>query len=187
MTRQLKLLIACFLIIVVLSPIVIAQDSDTSSSEESNIIIDVVLPLSLAYIMFSLGLGLRVSDFGLILSEPKAFAVGLGNQMIVLPIVGFGIANIFDLSGEMAVGLMILACCPGGVTSNILTKLSGGDTALSISYTAVVSVLSVARTRQETGARMFVNAKGKTRMLNSISSRMRGGNFCVPVPSISVM
>ena len=143
MTRQLKLLIACFLIIVVLSPIVIAQDSDTSSSEESNIIIDVVLPLSLAYIMFSLGLGLRVSDFGLILSEPKAFAVGLGNQMIVLPIVGFGIANIFDLSGEMAVGLMILACCPGGVTSNILTKLSGGDTALSISYTAVVSVLSV--------------------------------------------
>jgi BASS family bile acid:Na+ symporter len=63
--------------------------------------------------------------------------------MVVLPLAGFGIASIFDLSGEMAVGLMILACCPGGVTSNILTKLAGGDTALSISYTAVVSVVSV--------------------------------------------
>ncbi|DAC24852.1 MAG TPA: hypothetical protein HA345_00920, partial [Candidatus Thalassarchaeaceae archaeon] len=143
MTGLSKVLIAFLLTIVVLSPIVTAQDSGASSSEESNIIIDVVLPLSLAYIMFSLGLGLRVTDFSLILSDPKAFAVGLGNQMIVLPIVGFGIANIFDLSGEMAVGLMILACCPGGVTSNILTKLSGGDTALSISYTAVVSVVSV--------------------------------------------
>ena len=99
MTGSFKLLIACLLTIIVLSPIVIAQDSDASSSEESNIIIDVVLPLSLAYIMFSLGLGLRVSDFSMILSEPKAFAVGLGNQMIILPIVGFGIANIFDLSG----------------------------------------------------------------------------------------
>ena len=93
MTGSLKVLIACILTIVILSPIVTAQDSDASSSEDSNIIIDVVLPLSLAYIMFSLGLGLRISDFSLILSEPKAFAVGLGNQMIVLPIVGFAIAN----------------------------------------------------------------------------------------------
>ncbi|HII52494.1 MAG TPA: bile acid:sodium symporter family protein [Candidatus Thalassarchaeaceae archaeon] len=135
--------IACLLTVVVVSSSVAAQDAEESVEEESNIIIDYVLPLSLAYIMFSLGLGLKVSDFGLILSEPKAFAVGLGNQMVVLPIAGFGIASIFDLSGEMAVGLMILACCPGGVTSNILTKLAGGDTALSISYTAVVSVVSV--------------------------------------------
>ena len=143
MNGSFRVFIACLLTVVVLSSSVAAQDAGESVEEESNIIIDYVLPLSLAYIMFSLGLGLKVSDFGLILSEPKAFAVGLGNQMVVLPIAGFGIASIFDLSGEMAVGLMILACCPGGVTSNILTKLAGGDTALSISYTAVVSVVSV--------------------------------------------
>ena len=143
MNGSFRVFIACLLTVVVLSSSVAAQDAEESVEEESNIIIDYVLPLSLAYIMFSLGLGLKVSDFGLILSEPKAFAVGLGNQMVVLPVAGFGIASIFDLSGEMAVGLMILACCPGGVTSNILTKLAGGDTALSISYTAVVSVVSV--------------------------------------------
>ena len=143
MNGSFRVFIACLLTVVVLSSSVAAQDAGESVEEETNIIIDYVLPLSLAYIMFSLGLGLKVSDFGLILSEPKAFAVGLGNQMVVLPIAGFGIASIFDLSGEMAVGLMILACCPGGVTSNILTKLAGGDTALSISYTAVVSVVSV--------------------------------------------
>ena len=143
MNGSFRVFIACLLTVVVLSSSVAAQDAGESVEEESNIIIDYVLPLSLAYIMFSLGLGLKVSDFGLILSEPKAFAVGLGNQMVVLPIAGLCIASIFDLSGEMAVGLMILACCPGGVTSNILTKLAGGDTALSISYTAVVSVVSV--------------------------------------------
>ena len=143
MNRSFSVLIACLLSIVVFSSSVAAQVTDESPEEESNIIIDVVLPLSLAYIMFSLGLGLRISDFGLILTEPRAFAVGLGNQMIILPVAGFAIASIFDLSGELAVGLMILACCPGGVTSNILAKLAGGDTALSISYTAVVSVVSV--------------------------------------------
>lgn len=143
MNTSFSVLIACLLSIVVFSSSVAAQVTDESPEEESNIIIDVVLPLSLAYIMFSLGLGLRISDFGLIFTEPRAFAVGLGNQMVILPVAGFGIASIFDLSGELAVGLMILACCPGGVTSNILTKLAGGDTALSISYTAVVSVVSV--------------------------------------------
>lgn len=111
--------------------------------EEENLIINVVLPLSLAFIMFSLGLGLTIEDFTLVFREPKAFAIGLTNQMIVLPIIGFGIATLADLDGELAVGMMILACCPGGVTSNILTKLANGDTALSISYTAVVSVVTV--------------------------------------------
>ncbi len=120
-----------------------AESHDAEAEEESNVIIDVVLPLSLAYIMFSLGLGLTGADFGLVLTEPKAFAIGLTNQMLVLPAVGFAIATAVGLSGELAVGLMILACCPGGVTSNILAKLAGGDTALSISYTAVVSVASV--------------------------------------------
>ena len=112
-------------------------------AEEGNLIIDVVLPIALAFIMFSLGLGLTRADFLLVFNEPKAFAIGVFNQMILLPIVGFVVVILSGLEGELAVGLMILACCPGGVTSNILTKLAKGDTALSISYTAVISVISV--------------------------------------------
>ena len=112
-------------------------------AEEGNLIIDIVLPIALAFIMFSLGLGLTRADFLLVFNEPKAFAIGIFNQMILLPIVGFVVVILSGLEGELAVGLMILACCPGGVTSNILTKLAKGDTALSISYTAVISVISV--------------------------------------------
>ncbi len=136
-------ILTAFAILLILTYSVVADDHAEETEEESNVIIDVILPLSLAFIMFSLGLGLKVTDFSLVFTEPKAFAIGITNQMIVLPIIGFGIATFFGLSGEMAVGLMILACCPGGVTSNILTKLAKGDTALSISYTAVVSVVTV--------------------------------------------
>ena len=111
--------------------------------EERNVIIDIVLPVALAFIMFSLGLGLTSADFFLIFKEPKAFLIGVFNQMIVLPIIGFSVVILSGLDSELAVGLMILACCPGGVTSNILTKLAKGDTALSISYTAVISVIAV--------------------------------------------
>ncbi len=106
-------------------------------------IIDIFLPLSLVFIMFTLGLGLTLDDFSNVAREPKAFGVGIFNQMICLPIVAFGVVLLSGLSKEMAVGMMILASCPGGVTSNIITKLAGGDTALSISYTAVISILSV--------------------------------------------
>ncbi|MBT3229913.1 MAG: bile acid:sodium symporter family protein, partial [Candidatus Marinimicrobia bacterium] len=106
-------------------------------------IIDIILPLSLVFIMFSLGLSLTLNDFKNVAQQPKVFAVGILNQMVLLPLVAFGLILLFGLTKEMAVGLMILACCPGGVTSNILTKLAKGDTALSISYTAVVSVVSV--------------------------------------------
>ena len=136
-------ILTAFAILLICTYSVVADDHVEETEEESNVIIDVILPLSLAFIMFSLGLGLTVTDFSLVFTEPKAFAIGITNQMIVLPIIGFGIATFFGLSGEMAVGLMILACCPGGVTSNILTKLAKGDTALSISYTAVVSVVTV--------------------------------------------
>ena len=118
----------------------VAEDEPTG--DESNVIIDVVLPVALAIIMFSLGIGLTIENFTLVFKEPKAFAIGIANQMVVLPIVGFIIATTF-LSGELAVGLMILACCPGGVTSNIITKLAKGDAALSISYTAIASVVTV--------------------------------------------
>ena len=106
-------------------------------------IIDIILPLSLIFIMFSLGLGLNINDFRNIINYPKAFFIGILNQMIILPIVAFFLIIIFKLSGELAVGMMILSCCPGGVTSNIITRMSNGDTALSISYTAFVSIITM--------------------------------------------
>ena len=106
-------------------------------------IIDILLPLSLIFIMFTLGLGLTIYDFKNIMHEPKAFLIGILNQMAILPIIAFCIALLFNLSSEMAVGMMILACCPGGVTSNIITKLANGNTALSISYTAITSIMTV--------------------------------------------
>ena len=106
-------------------------------------IIEIFLPLSLVFIMFTLGIGLTVDDFKNIFRYPKAFAVGIVNQMVLLPVVAFIILSLISLPGEMAVGMMILACCPGGVTSNMITRLAKGDTALSISFTAVVSILAV--------------------------------------------
>jgi len=106
-------------------------------------LIDVFLPLSLVFIMFTLGLGLTIEDFKNVIKEPKAFSIGLINQMIVLPLFAFIIIILFGLTNELAVGMMILACCPGGVTSNVITKLAKGDTALSISYTAVISIATV--------------------------------------------
>ena len=96
-------------------------------------IIDIFLPLSLIFIMFTLGLGLTADDFIKVVREPKAFGVGILNQMVLLPIIAFSIVSLMGLTKEMAVGMMILACCPGGVTSNIITKLPRGDIALSIS------------------------------------------------------
>jgi BASS family bile acid:Na+ symporter len=106
-------------------------------------IIDILLPVSLLFIMFSLGLELSINNFKNVINNPLAFSLGIMNQMFVLPLVTFTIIIIFGLSTEIAVGLMILSCCPGGVTSNIITKISKGDTALSISLTAIVSIVSV--------------------------------------------
>ena len=124
MKKQTLTILAAVAILILLSQPTVADDHEEAAEAESNPIIDIVLPLSLAFIMFSLGLGLTTSDFGLVFTEPKAFAIGITNQMLVLPIVGFSVATIVGRSGDMAVGLMILACCPGGVTSNILTKLA---------------------------------------------------------------
>jgi len=106
-------------------------------------IIDIFLPVSLMFIMFTLGIGLTVENFQNIITQPKALILGLVNQMLLLPLITFFILLIIKLPSEMAVGMMILACCPGGVTSNMLTKLAKGDTALSISFTAIVSIISV--------------------------------------------
>jgi len=106
-------------------------------------IIKIALPLVLAFIMFSLGLGLKKSDFTRVFKFPKAFAVGLLNQVILLPLIALGLALVMGLSPEFSVGLIILALCPGGVTSNVLTRIAGGNTPLSISLTAVTSLLSI--------------------------------------------
>jgi BASS family bile acid:Na+ symporter len=106
-------------------------------------IVKVLLPLILAFIMFSLGLGLKGHDFSRVLKFPVAFGVGLANQIVLLPLVALGLAYAFGLESIFAVGLMILAMCPGGVTSNILTKIAGGNAPLSISLTAITSLLSI--------------------------------------------
>ena len=108
-----------------------------------DILLKVILPLSLAFIMFTLGLGLKWSDFSNIAKYPKAFGLGLINQLVLLPIVAFILANLFDLPALLAIGVMILALSPGGVTSNVLSKLGGGNVALSVSLTAVVTLISV--------------------------------------------
>ena len=106
-------------------------------------IVTKIAPICLALIMLGLGLGLSVKDFTRILRVPKDFFVGFFSQLIILPIVALGIALILDLPAPIAVGLMIIAAAPGGVTSNVLTKFANGDVALSISLTAVVSLISI--------------------------------------------
>ena len=106
-------------------------------------IVTKIAPLCLALIMLGLGLGLSVKDFTRILRYPKNFLVGFILQLIILPIVALGVALILNLPAPIAVGLMIIAAAPGGVTSNVLTKFANGDVALSISLTAVVSLISI--------------------------------------------
>lgn len=106
-------------------------------------LIDVGLPVALAFIMFSLGLGLTIDDFFRIARQPRDVLVGLFSQVVLLPMVGFALASTWPLAPELALGVMLIAAVPGGVTSNVLTAFAGGDVALSISLTAVTSVVSV--------------------------------------------
>ena len=107
-----------------------------------NFVTDVILPLALAFIMFTLGLGLSISDFSNVFKKPKNFFIGLISQLIFLPIVGLVLVTIWPLPIEIAIGVMLIAAAPGGVTSNILTFFAKGDVALSVSLTAVMSLLS---------------------------------------------
>jgi len=102
-----------------------------------------IAPVCLAIIMFGLGLGLTISDFTRVVKNPRDFFVGFICQVILLPIVAFSLIQIITLPIEIAMGVMIIAAAPGGVTSNILTKFADGDVALSVSLTAIVSLLSV--------------------------------------------
>lgn len=108
-----------------------------------SIVTDIILPLALAFIMFSLGLGLTTADFVRVAKQPRDFVIGLFSQIIVLPLIAFGLATLWGAPPEIALGLMLIAAAPGGVTSNILTRFGRGDVALSISLTAIVSLLCV--------------------------------------------
>ena len=137
-------------------------------------IIDIFLPLSLIFIMFTLGLGLTSGDFINLLKKPKSFFVGITNQMVMLPLTAFIIISLAGITKEIAVGMMILASCPGGVTSNMITKLAKGDTALSISYTAVISILSIFTLPLVTGLSMnhFMGAEAPPLNLLSLGLTM---------------
>lgn len=106
-------------------------------------VVQTLLPLALAFIMFYLGLTLVVADFRQVALRPKALAVGLVGQVLLVPLAGFAVAQLSGLDPVMAVGLMVLAACPSGVSSGLLTHLAHGDTALAISLTAVTSLASV--------------------------------------------
>ena len=111
---------------------------------QSSIITTLILPIALAVIMLGMGMGLEPADFRRIGQQPKAALVGLVGQLVLLPMVGFALALLLPWSmPAFAVGLVILACSPGGATSNLFTFLARGDVPLSISLTAVSSVVSV--------------------------------------------
>lgn len=103
---------------------------------------DIGLPFALAFIMFALGLGLTFGDFARVAARPRDFFIGAAAQIILLPLVAFFLIMIWPLEPELALGVMIIAAAPGGVTSNILTSFARGDVALSISLTAIISLLS---------------------------------------------
>ena len=111
--------------------------------DSMNIVTDVILPLALAFIMFVLGLGLTGTDFSRVIKQPRDFFVGALSQVILLPVIAFILVKIWPIAPELAIGVMIIAAAPGGVTSNLLTSFAKGDVALSISLTAIISLFSV--------------------------------------------
>ena len=106
-------------------------------------IVTTIAPIALALIMLGLGLGLSFDDFSRVIKSPKNFFVGSLCQLILLPIIAFIIIKIYNPPIELALGVMIIAAAPGGVTSNVLTKFANGDVALSISLTAIISLISI--------------------------------------------
>lgn len=109
----------------------------------AQIISKIFLPISLAIIMLGMGMTLIPDDFRRIFKYPKAILIGLTNQLILLPIIGFTLAILFDLDPILAVGLMILTSCPGGPTSNLITQVCNGNIALSVTLTALASFISI--------------------------------------------
>ena len=109
----------------------------------TSIIGQIFLPISLAIIMFGMGLSLVTDDFVRLFAYPKSVLVGLCNQLLFLPLIGFAIVVLFDLNPTMAIGVMILSVCPGGPTSNLITQVSRGNIGLSVTLTALASLITV--------------------------------------------
>ena len=105
--------------------------------EEQSVAVQYFLPFTVAMIMFAMGLGLRVDDFRRILDKPRAVMIGLGAQLVLLPVLGFAVAFGFGLRPELAVGLVLLSACPGGAHSNLYASFARADVALSVTLTAV--------------------------------------------------
>ncbi len=103
----------------------------------------IIIAISLMIIMFGMGLSLTSNDFKRIAKNPKAVVIGLLNQLIFLPVIGYLLVSFLDLKPEISIGIMILAACPGGATSNVIAHLAKGDTALSVTLTAVSSVITI--------------------------------------------
>ena len=106
-------------------------------------IVTKIAPLGLAFIMLGLGMNLKIQDFTRVIKNPKDFLVGFICQMVVLPIIAFILIKLLNTPIELALGVMIIAAAPGGVTSNVLTKFADGDVALSITLTAIISLISI--------------------------------------------
>jgi len=106
-------------------------------------IVTTIAPIALAILMLGLGLGLTPSDFKRVAKQPKDFFVGFVCQLILLPIIAFFLIKIFHIQMELALGVMIIAAAPGGITSNVLTKFANGDVALSVTLTAIISLISI--------------------------------------------
>ena len=113
------------------------------SLEIVTLVNSIIIPICLFLIMMGMGLTLIANDFKRVLKYPKAVGIGLTNQLLLLPIIGFALANIMPLEPEYAVGVMLLVLCPGGTTSNLFTYLAKGDVALSVTMTAIASVITV--------------------------------------------
>ncbi len=111
--------------------------------DATTIITQIFLPISLAIIMFGMGLTLVVNDFTRLFTYPKEVIIGLCNQLVFLPLIGFLIILLFDLNSSMAIGIMILSLCPGGPTSNLITQVARGNIGLSVTLTALASLITV--------------------------------------------
>ena len=106
-------------------------------------IVTKIAPIALALMMLGLGTSLTINDFTRVIKNPKDFLVGLICQLILLPVIAFALIKLLNVSSELALGVMIIAAAPGGVTSNVLTKFANGDVALSVSLTAIISLISI--------------------------------------------
>jgi len=133
-----------------------------------------LLPLGLAFIMLAVGIGLRVDDFKQIALRPRALLVGLSNQIVLLPLIGLALALLYTGPKEFAFGIMILAACPGGITSNLLSVLAGGNGALSVSMTAVTSLASIITVPLILGLSQMVLLEGNSEIYMPVNQVMAG-------------